>query len=61
MKCTKPAGPYIAILAVLFLLSFATIPTGYESNNKENNNQLVTNDNAEENRLKQIDDISMLR
>lgn len=59
MNCTKPAGPYLAILGLLLAISFAKLP---ESNPLEQINEVknLSSENFEESRLEQIENITML-
>lgn len=59
MKCTKPAGPYLAVLTVLFVLSMLNLPTGKTTDEKLVEQQLAS-EREEGGQLKQIENISML-
>ena len=59
MKCTKPSGPYIAILGLLLVLSFTNLPTGNNADSTLDIEELTSED-VEESRLEQVENISML-
>ena len=59
MKCTKPSGPYIAILGLLLVLSFTNLPAGDQADSTLEIEQLTSED-VEESRLEQVENISML-
>ncbi|MCG8573926.1 MAG: hypothetical protein MI810_03485 [Flavobacteriales bacterium] len=59
MNCIKPSGPYIAILLLVLVASFAQLPKSNKEVNHGITNQLLT-DKEEEGKLKQIENISML-
>lgn len=58
MNCIKPSGPYIAFLALILTVSFITIPSGKNAGTNPSNE--LTNQAIGQEKLEQVDHISML-